>query len=104
MTTSTFTRADEIAETFALVKKVHPSKLALPCITYRFRAPKKESYQMSEAIADSIWQDSKAHKALMDALHHSTCPHVAALLQVISDEYTDKNADALELYDEERGQ
>ncbi len=99
MTTSTFTRADEIAETFALVKKVHPSKLVLPCI----KGVKLDSYAMSEVVADSIWEGSKAHKALLDVLHNSSCPHVANLLQVISDEYIDKNADELDFYDGERG-
>ena len=100
MTTSTYTRADDIAETFALVRKVHPSKLTLPTINGQM---KLTSYPMSEVVADSIWEGSKAHKALLDVLHNSSCPHVANLLQVISDEYIDKNADELDFYDGERG-
>lgn len=94
-------RAADIAETFALMRKVHPNKLTLQCVNGQ---NKLAYYPMSDVVADSIWGGSKALESLLDVLHNSDCPFVAQLKQVICDEYTDKNADELALYFEERGQ
>ena len=100
MNTVAFKRADEIAETFALIKQVHPNKLALPAI--QAISGRLISYPMREAILDSFGGE-KINEALMDMLHHSKCPHVAAFIQVLSDQYEHENAQELDAYDEERG-
>lgn len=99
MQTEIEVRKADIAETFALIRKVHPNRLALQCINGQNRLT---SYPMSEVVADSIWTGSKCHAALLDVLHNSECPHVAQLVQAICDEYADNNADELALYFEER--
>ena len=97
MTTATSHRAEEIEETFALIKTVHPNKLALPSI--HGVTGKLIRYPMAEVITESI--GSKAvDAALLDVLHYSKCPYVAALIQVINDEYKRMNVEALEQYDE----
>lgn len=96
MTTTTSHREEEIAETFALIKQVHPTKLALPAI--HGVTGKLIRYPMADVITESV--GSKAvDAALLDALHHSRCPYVAALIQVINDEYKRMNLEALEQYD-----
>ncbi len=59
---------------------------------------------MSEHIADCIYDGSKAHKLLLDAIHLSDCPHVAKLVDLIKNLYIEQNADDLALYFEERGE
>jgi hypothetical protein len=101
MNATTQERAADIAETFGLMRKVHPSKLTLQCVNGQ---NKLDYYPMSDVVADSIYGGSKCLRSLLDVLANSDCPYVAQFKQALCDEYTDKNADELALYFEERGQ
>lgn len=86
---------DEISGAFHEIKET----TGLPYITYRHGTPKKEMYAIGEVVADSIWLDSPTHKALMAVLANSKCPFVAQLKQTLIDEYSDKNAAELAMFD-----
>lgn len=86
---------DEISGAFHEIK----ATTGLPYITYRHGTPKKEMYAIGEVVADSIWLDSPTHKALMAVLADSKCPFVAQLKQTLIDEYADKNAAELAMFD-----
>lgn len=86
---------DEISGAFHEIK----ATTALPYITYRSGAPRKAMYEISEVVADSIWLDSPAHKALMAVLTNSKCPFVAQLKQTLIDEFIDKNVPELIEFD-----
>ena len=98
MQTELEVRKADIAETFALIRKVHPNKLALQCVNHM---GKLKSYPMPEVVVD-YGMAGKPFDALLDALHNSECPYVAAFVQALCDEYADKNADELAYYFEER--
>ena len=99
MKTELEVRKSDIAETFALMRKVHPNKLNLQCI--RGVDGKLASYPMAEVVVD-YGTFGKPFDALLDVLHNSACPYVTAFVQALCDEYTSKNADELALYFEER--
>lgn len=86
---------DEISGAFHEIKPT----TGLPYITYRSGSPKKAMYAIGEVVADSIWLDSPAHKALMAVLANSKCPFVAQLKQTLIDEFNDKNVTALVEFD-----
>lgn len=82
---------DEVSGAFHEIK----ATTALPFISWRDGTPKKQMYAIGEVVADSIWLDSPAHKALMAVLANSKCPFVAQLKQSLIDEFIDKNVPEL---------